>query len=380
MKIDIKSLILDIFIISLCIFCIFYLSDIIYKNKSLLIIDYILLFLVVFYISITIHEFAHSLVYIFHHMKIRAIYIFPFCFIKDKNAWRTVFNLNNIGLMGASVVEQFEISNEADFKRMVRVFAKSMLFATVSGIVMTVFGLGLIILGYIVGDSSNLITVGCMFLLVNFILVINSFNRTGNTGGDYFAYKYIFNNYEVAAQFIFNYMKLSSNYDKLRKNSNYLRKMLTEIFERRVKENIIDVDAISIATGFISDFLVAKIVLPDSIERYVEKFNKNANEFNKIKNLEICKKFITKTAYYYEFIGKHEVAKKIYNDFILQFPNENVSNYFKLQAEHIIQHKDNSAFLNEMKNIKPDLYYSFYRLFDGYIHDEVFLNEKLREN
>ena len=54
--------------------------------------------------------------------------------------------------------------------------------------------------------------------------------------------------------------------------------MLTEIFERRVKENIIDVDAISIATGLYLISLVAKIVLPDSTKGMSRKFNKNANE------------------------------------------------------------------------------------------------------
>gem|GEM_PF-1025398 len=373
-KVDIRSLILNILIVCLYILSIYYLFNCILKSESFSMIDYILLFIVICYISITVHEVAHSLAYIFHRMRIRAIYIYPFCFIKNKNNWKTLINFNCVGLMGASVVDLFEINNDDDFKRVTEAFANSMLCATISGIIMSILGLVLIIIGYVAGENKSLVDVGGLLFAINFVLVINCFARSGNVGGDYFAYKYMFKNNEISAQFIFNYIKLSSNYNEIRRNNTYLRKMLIKIFERKVEEDITNIDAISIATGFISDFLAAKIDLPESIKIYLKDFYRNTDKFSKVKNIEIYKKFITRVACYYEFIGKHEIAEKLYNDLIINFPKGEVDNYYKLQAEQIILHKDNYAILSDRKNIKPDTFYTFYRLFDGYISDEVYIN------
>jgi hypothetical protein len=313
-------------------------------------------------------------------MRVRAICFFPFCFINLGNTWRTVVNWNNISLLGASVVEQFEIKDKNDFKRMTRAYANSMLSATLSGIFMTILGFILFIVGFIYRGNEAFITFACLLIAVNIVLVSSSFTRNENASGDFFAYKYIFKDEEISAQVVFSYMKMSANYYEIRKNSKYLRDMLVCIFEKKIKKNTIDIDAISIATSFINDFLIIKIPLAGPIEKYIKKFGENVDRFSEIKNIEIYRRFIVIVAYYYEYIGNNELAEKIYHDYISQFSNKAVDNYLKIQAEQIILKKDNSEVLNIRKNIKPDSYYTFYRLFDGYINDEIFLNQKLRNS
>ncbi len=66
---------------------------------------------------------------------------------------------------------------------------------------------------------------------------------------------------------------------------------------------------------------------------------------------------------------------KIYTKYISNFTDRIEDKHKKIQAEKIILYKDNSEYLNKRENIKPDSFYSFYRLFDGYLADEIVLNK-----
>jgi hypothetical protein len=282
-----------------------------------------------------------------------------------------------MGALGASVPEQVAIKNEDDFRKTTKAYSNSMLAATMSGLVMTILGLLILVIGYCFLKNENLWILGTMWTFLNFLSLEGAFTRTANAAGDYFAYKYMFSNEEVSTHLIYDYMKLSVKYNEIRVNSEYLREKLVACFEKKFKEKLVDVDSIVIATTFINDFLIRRIDLPKQIEKYIEELNDNLQEFDDIKNTEVFKKYITKVAYYYEFIGNHIRAIKINYDYITNFSNGPVDKYLKMQAEQIILKKDNTSYLLKRENIKPDSYYSYYRLFDGYIEDEIILNQRI---
>jgi len=372
-----KSAFIFLILICLCVISFWCLSDAIVNNKNATLTVNIVSFIFVFYVSIIIHELTHSLVFIYSKMRIRAFCFFPFCFIHDGTRWNIAISWKYMGALGASVPEQVAIKNEDDFRKTTKAYSNSMLAATMSGLVMTILGLLILVIGYCFLKNENLWILGTMWTFLNFLSLEGAFTRTANAAGDYFAYKYMFSNEEVSTHLIYDYMKLSVKYNEIRVNSEYLREKLVACFEKKFKEKLVDVDSIVIATTFINDFLIRRIDLPKQIEKYIEELNDNLQEFDDIKNTEVFKKYITKVAYYYEFIGNHIRAIKINYDYITNFSNGPVDKYLKMQAEQIILKKDNTSYLLKRENIKPDSYYSYYRLFDGYIEDEIILNQRI---
>ncbi|TYQ17857.1 UNVERIFIED_CONTAM: hypothetical protein Cloal_0229 [Acetivibrio alkalicellulosi] len=371
----IKNTCMFLILISLFLMTFWYVLDTINNNDNPTLAIYIIFFIFLLYVSIIIHELTHSLVYIFFKLPIRAFCIFPICFINNGNRWSVMINWNYISLMGASVPEQIAIINENDFKRITKVYSRSMLVATISGFIMTIIGLVILIIGYTFFENENISILGSLLLFINFLFLAGAFTRTTNASGDYFAYKYMFNDAEISTHLIYDYMKFSVKYNEIRSNSSYLRNKLVLCFKKKINEKLVNIDAIVIATTFINDFLIRKIDLPEPIVKYIEDLNENLEELEDIKNTEVFKKYITRIAYYYEFIGNSSMAKKLNYNYIMNFSDRPIDKYLKMQAQQIILKEDHTSLLLKRENIKPDSYYSFYRIFDGYINDEMILNK-----
>ncbi len=111
---------------------------------------------------------------------------------------------------------------------------------------------------------------------------------------------------------------------------------------------------------------------------YVNQFWEKSELFEKWWKTEIFKNFAIRVAYYFEYTDNHELALKIYTKYISNFTDKIADKYKKIQAEQIILYKDNSDYLNKRENIKPDSFYSFFRLFDGYLTDEIVLNGRFK--
>ncbi len=127
-----------------------------------------------------------------------------------------------------------------------------MLAATIASIVLIIIGIILMTLGYTLFNNETLGILGSFLIFVNFIIVYGCFTKTENVLGDFFAYRYFLKNDDIVTSLIYNYSKLSMNYHEIRKNNTYLREKLLNCFERKIKENIIDLDALVITTGFIN--------------------------------------------------------------------------------------------------------------------------------
>lgn len=372
-----RNMFTKIYLISFSILCFCLVIGVIYNDKSRhSLFKTICVFIIfVYYVSVAIHELAHFVTYKLFKVQMRAICFTPFCFINNGVEWKVKVNWNNIGLGGAAIPNLVVVKDDNDFIKIKKAFAYSMLVATTASIVLIIIGTILATLGYTMFNNETMGILGSFLIFVNFIIVLGCFTKSENVLGDFFAYRCFLKDDDIVTSLIYNYSKLSMSYHEIRKNNTYLREKLLNCFESKIKENIIDLDALVITTGFINEFLIDNTVLPDQVNRYINEFWEKSEQFEKGRNTEIFKNFVTRVAYYFEYTGNHELALKIYTKYISNFTDRIADKYKKIQAEQIILHKDNSDYLNKRENIKPDSFYSFYRLFDGYLADEIVLNK-----
>jgi membrane-associated protease RseP (regulator of RpoE activity) len=157
-------------------------------------IFYLLLFLLTFYLTLTLHELGHFLSFYFQKVNLRAIYLTIFIFYKTKSGWKFRIKPKLWFLLGGLVVPDLGlIKNDDDYENISKKFANSLIFAPI----VTISFLVLMIITFVItlAYSNNfeligVITIVTFYTILLSTLYIYSFSLSNQMFyGDFIAYK-----------------------------------------------------------------------------------------------------------------------------------------------------------------------------------------------
>ena len=162
--------------------------------KTLAWYEYILLIILTFLITLTVHELGHLFSMVFQGVRIRALYLYMVMFYKTKKGWRIKLKPRFWYLVGGFVVPDLGIiKDDESYQKLVTRFANSLK----AGPIVTIAFLGLTNLMFLLSIAfnwnSNLI--GILSLLNFYTIILSSLYiksfKLSNASfyGDFIAYK-----------------------------------------------------------------------------------------------------------------------------------------------------------------------------------------------
>lgn len=348
------------------------------QDMNVAIFPMLVIMILTFYISITLHELGHFFAFILNGIQMRMLSISIFSFIFDGEKWGLRLNRNNVGVSGIAVPNLTIIHNEGEFKKAQKGYANAIITAPMVTLILATIGALLLLMGFSKRGIINpylLIFAGAL-LLFNIFLFFTCFVKSEAAYGDFSAYFLYKNDDFFAALMMYQYAIFSIDFENTRLNNRYLKEILLKDFEERAKDKKTDLFTVSCVATFIDEYLIAIIdELPKSIISYINYYYENKNQIIEKQKTEQHRLLLLHIAYYFEKEGEHEKAVDIYNNFIKTLSQSPVFDYWKIQGEQIIFKKDNSRYLLDKNNIKPSSIYSVFKKIDSLYHDELILNQ-----
>jgi hypothetical protein len=323
----------------------------------------VFIFILMFYLTLTLHELGHFLSFKQQGVKMRAIYLTIFVFYKTDKGWRFTIKPKLWVLLGGLVVPDLDIiDSELSYDETVNKFANSLKFAPIVTIVFAILSFILFITFFIFSPNAALI--GHLFYMVTFILLLSAlytftfFLHNDQFYGDFVAYKKIkedevFKLIQINQYLMFSLQNHQISYDflwakvihHLKQIPNFyqiFQMMLLNIYLEGViyDDRPIDIEI---------DFKIQHINLHRLI--YKEQGLQTAHDI---------------TLYHYK---KHDVQKAydLFDELKQKSPKrlpEKLRNYLIKKSEHLMHLDDHHNYLSDMKNVYIGQYWIFEALID----------------
>lgn len=342
------------------------------RGQEIPVITVLIIFAVVFYISIAIHELGHFFAFIYNKISMRMLNIIVFSFIYNGSKWKLALNRNGSGVGGIAVPNLTVVANQKEFKNMQKGHANAIIWGPIISFVLIIIG-GLMLFG-----KGHLIIIGLALIFVNIITFFSCFIKMDGVYGDFPAYQAYKKDDFFAALMMYQYAMFAVDYENIRKNNRYLRDILLKGLIPRMKKRKTDILTVACVATFVQEYLVGIAdEVPESVKEYIDYYYEDYKTIIAIKNAEANKQLLLYIAYFYKKEGFEDKVMDIYENFIGKLPKTEVFNYWKIQSEQIILGKDHSNYLQDKKNIKPSLTYGVFKKLDGFYHDELVLNQLL---
>ncbi len=162
--------------------------------QSLTIFSYLGLFILSFYVSLTLHELGHFFAFVIQKIKIRALYLTIFVFYKNEKGWHFTIRPKLWVLGGGLVVPDLgKIENDQDFDQLRNRFAKALIAAPVVTISFLLISMMTFILVLVYSTSSQwigIISIVTLYVTLLSSLFIYTFTLHNSMFyGDFVAYK-----------------------------------------------------------------------------------------------------------------------------------------------------------------------------------------------
>jgi hypothetical protein len=152
------------------------------------------LLILVFYVTLTLHELGHFFAFKVQGIKLRAIYLTIFVFYRTKQGWRFTIRPKLWILFGGLVVPDLEpITDEAVYQKTVKRFSKALLAAPIVTIVFAVSTLIVFLVMLVVSIDpfwlGTMVYVTLFTLLLSGLYTYTFFLSTNVFFGDFIAYR-----------------------------------------------------------------------------------------------------------------------------------------------------------------------------------------------
>lgn len=146
-----------------------------------------------FYLTLTIHELGHLLSFVFQGVKIRALYLTIFVFVKEGKRFKFKVKPKLWILLGGLVIPDLpKIESKEDYEKTVKIFRNALISAPITTISYMIFSIVLFLIGMIFLDAS--VILGLIILHMILVVLISSVYiytfklHTDSLYGDYVAY------------------------------------------------------------------------------------------------------------------------------------------------------------------------------------------------
>lgn len=175
------------------------------------------------FITLTLHELTHAFVFSINNIKIKAVYLFMFMFIRKGKIFKLKVNPKLLILGGGLVVPLLpKVTNDREFKDIGNKFAKSLIAAPIASII---FGfLTFIVFLLLLFFSSNLtlislfITATIVILILTIFVILASSASNEHAAGDFIAYKKVKEDENYLLQVISSYIVFNDEAYELSKD------------------------------------------------------------------------------------------------------------------------------------------------------------------
>lgn len=340
----------------------------------------IFLFLLVFFISIALHELAHFFTFIKNGIKMRGLIILGLTFIKKNGKWKFSFRWQLLNMLGGIAIPSLhKIDNDKEYEKVRIAMANSIIAAPIVNILIGVASLliGIPLMKYsptYLKPTMAILVV--FFIIISILTTISCLVKNDIVIGDFPAYKLFKNDEFFSIVQIYQYITLAENGRELRKDNIFLREKLIFQLEKMYDKKDTSMFVISSLDMLIQEYLIGVInEIPEVVIKYSNYFIKNKDSLNKDEKHEWKNIFLIHLLYLLNELEKKEEAKNLYRMLLERLPNNEVYNYYRKQIKHVLKIEDNSEFLKEKKNIKANTLYFLWSLLDLYYEDELKLSK-----
>lgn len=323
------------------------------------------LFILVFYVTLTLHELGHFLAFYVQGIKLRAIYLTMFVFHKTKTGWRFTIRPRLWILFGGLVVPDLEpITDEETYHKTVNRFSKALLAAPIVTIVFAV--LILIIFMAMLVFSVDPFWIGTMVYVTLFTVLLSglytyTFFLSNNVFfGDFIAYRKmkedsLFQLIEINQYMMFSLHEQDEGQDFL------FSKIKAELSETKLDASVFHALLINlylegvIYGGQEHDEAIDRKILNQSIRPYM----RNEQGIETAHALACYHYFKKNPAKAYELLDliREKSGKHI---------PEKLKDYLIRRSEHIMNLKDHASFLSNRENVHIGHFWIFESLIDPY--------------
>lgn len=325
---------------------------------------YLGLIFLTFLLTLSIHELTHALVFRIKGVRIKAIYLFIFKFIKKNKLFIPSIDFRLAILGGGLVVPDLDpITNQEEYDKISKIFSKSLIAAPIATIVFMV--MMIIADFFLILFVNNLYLLG-IFTVVTIITIIFSLlyiaaskASTDQIAGDFVAYKRILNDElfrlnAISSYLIFNDKSAIASKEFM--NNKRLNYLLRNNQSYNAFNQVLLIDYLSEVIFEDEDVnnLIEKRVLYLNMERLAKTSNGLELGY-----LIIFRKYqlgLIQDAYQDKNVLENASKET-------KIPTKELI-YKEKKANHLLNIKDESEFLNNYKNIYQGLNFIYKGLID----------------
>ena len=342
--------------------------------KALLLIS----FIVIYYGSVIIHECTHFATFVAYETEMRLLVMGPFIFIKKNNKWKFKFKFTGAFAFGGIAMPNLDvIDNNEKFERFRKAFAKVLIAAPLSNIIMNIIVIIVAAIGYKYATtefSKNYIFfVAISTTFVSLFISLSSLIKNDLVIGDYRAYYEVLKKKEFAYVCFYQYLMISDKYEA--KDKSYLIENVSLYIEVELNKRSYNTYVIGTVDNILNDYLLGKIAeLPNVVKEYIDFASANCEELlNAYINTEHPLILLHHIVQYYNTEEATKLrAVELYNKITLIVKHKTkVLKYYNLRSRHILGFEDNIKFLSDKKNIRTSSLFELFRMFDWYYNDEM---------
>ncbi|MGF7184868.1 ABC-type multidrug transport system fused ATPase/permease subunit [Desulfitispora alkaliphila] len=345
---------------------------------------YMMSILFSFFFAIAMHELGHFISFIRNGIRMRAVFVSMFLFIKQKGRWTLKIKPNKFTNFGGIAVPELNfIEDEEDFKRVQDAYARAIvagplasIFTWVSAVLFTVLAILLGVGNYV---ASILFTITIALTIITLLLIFNSFSKNGAVIGDFPASILYKHNRFFAAIQLYQYGVLSSDYDRVRRENKFLRELICDELEEKFKEKDTTPLTLKILDNFIVEYLSGvSNAMPQVVWDYIEFLLDNPDRMNETRKSEVTlllQFHMVRLLYTNENTEKKAV--ELYKDLKSVVGNSSIEEYLIKQTEHLLGLAQYDEYLKNEENIKISAAQDVWKHFEGFLADEIRLNKKI---
>jgi len=330
---------------------------------------YFLLLILSFYITLIMHEMAHFLAFLFLGIRLRALYLTMFVFVKINHRWTFKIKPKLWVLFGGLVVPDLpKIHNLKEYENIRKIFRKSLIAAPMATISFAIFIVFLASFNILFG--ANTVWIGYLFIYSIFntiwsIVYYLTFGlHTETLYGDFVAYKNMKKDDGFALSQIVQYQMFSSIEDL--KTDRYLLSML----EEKIKETQLNFSLFHqmLTIQYLEGLLILERKASHEIIDKIHHYSKRMpirDEHSLILAHQIVLFFYQHREIEKAYEMLANIDKKTKHSKML----EKMRMYYHNKTEHVTHINDHQTFLEDDENIYIGQMWIFDAIIDPYMNE-----------
>lgn len=339
------------------------------KKASFLIIG--LIIVLVLFFSIAIHEMGHFIGFKYNKIPVRMLNIYILSLIFDGSKWNLKFNHNGGNVGGIVVPNLKPVNSHKEFKENQKANARAILGGPIASLLLVILG------NFLLAKDGYIAVIGLSLIGINVATLLTCFIKTENVYADFPAYKAYKKDDFFVALMLYQYAAFAVDYKDVIENNGYLRDLLLEGLLPRINNRQLDLFTVSCVTTFIEGYLAGIIdEMPEDIRNYIDYYYNNYQPILEEAEQEANKQLLLYISYFYKKEENLDKATEIYHNFTFKLPKSEIFDYWKIQSQQLILGKDNSHYLLNKHNIKPNSNYNIFKKLEGFYYYDLIINQK----